>query len=213
MCIRDRYQIGGLVSGPIVPKRLFGLVTYEGNYQNRANQVALGDPTPENVARFGSYQGNFTSPFREHLAFSKVTWLPAADQTVDFTASLRHESDIRSFGGQTSRENAEDVRNNVFTSAVRHQFRAKSGLVNEATLLFLNSEFNPGALNPDQVGQEYVGVIKIGGRDTDQDIVQRGITLRDDVTLPSFAGAGDHQVKMGAKLSFQHYQIERTLFG
>src|SRR5678815_1144941 len=132
MCIRDRYQIGGLVSGPIVPKRVFGLVTYEGNYQDRANRVALGNSSPDNVARFGSYQGNFTSPFREHLAFSKVTWLPQADQTVDLSASLRRETDIRSFGGQASRENAENVRNNVFTTALRHQARAGNGLVNEA---------------------------------------------------------------------------------
>jgi outer membrane receptor protein involved in Fe transport len=208
-----RYQLGALVSGPLVPKRLFGLVTYEGNYQDRANLVAIGNATPENLARFGQYQGNFTSPFREHLAFSKVTWLPADDQTVDLSATLRRETDIRSFGGQTSRENAENVRNNVITTSLRHQWRAGSGLINEATAQFLNSQFNPGALNPDLVGQEYVGVIKIGGRDTDQDIVQRGSTLRDDVTFPSITAAGDHRVKAGAKVALQHYQIDRTLFG
>ncbi len=208
-----RYQLGGLLSGPIVKQRVFGLITYEGNYQDRANQVVIGNPTPENLERFRRYQGSFTSPFREHLAFSKVTWLPGADQTVDLSTSLRTESDIRSFGGQTSRENAEDVRNNVFTTALRHQWRRQSGLVNEATAQFLYSQFNPGALNPDLIGQEYVGVIKIGGRDTDQDIVQRTITLRDDVTLPSFEAAGDHRVKVGAKLAFQHYQVERTQFG
>ncbi|HWU88788.1 MAG TPA: TonB-dependent receptor, partial [Kofleriaceae bacterium] len=208
-----RYQVGGLASGPIVKDRLFGLATYEGNYQDRANQVAIGDPTPENLARFGQYQGTFTSPFREHLAFSKVTWLPAVDQTVDLSASLRRETDIRSFGGQTSYENAENVRNNVVTASLRHQWRTESGLVNEATAQFLQSQFNPGAENPDLVGQEYVGVIKIGGRDTDQDIVQRTIMLRDDVTLPSFTGAGDHRVKVGAKLALQHYQVERTLYG
>jgi outer membrane receptor protein involved in Fe transport len=208
-----RYQVGGLLSGPIAKQRLFGLATYEGNYQDRANQVAIGNSTPENLARFGQYQGSFTSPFREHLAFSKLTWLAAANQTVDLSASLRRETDIRNFGGQTSFENAENVRNNVVTTQLRHQLRAGSGLVNEATAQFLFSQFNPGAENAGLVGQEYIGVIKIGGRDTDQDIVQTAITLRDDVTLPAFAAAGDHRVKVGAKLAFQHYQVDRTLFG
>jgi outer membrane receptor protein involved in Fe transport len=208
-----RYQLGGLVSGPLVKNRLFGLVTYEGNYQDRANQVALGNPTPENLMLFGRFEGNFTSPFREHLAFSKVTWLPANDQTVDLSFSLRRETDIRNFGGQISYENAENVRNNVITTALRHQLRTERGIVNEATAQFLHSQFNPTVLNPDLPGREYGGVIKLGGRDTSQDIVQRTVTLRDDVTLPSFEGAGDHRVKVGAKVAFQHYQVERSLFG
>ncbi len=208
-----RYQVGGLLSGPIVKQRLFGLATYEGNYQDRANQVAIGNPTPENLARFGEYEGNFTSPFREHLAFTKLTYLAAENQTIDLSASLRRETDIRSFGGQTSFENAENVRNNVVTTSLRHQLRGSSGLVNEATAQFLFSQFNPGAENADLVGREYIGVVKIGGRDTDQDIVQTAFTLRDDVTLPAFTAAGDHRVKVGAKVAFQHYQVERTLFG
>jgi TonB dependent receptor/Carboxypeptidase regulatory-like domain len=208
-----RYQLGGLLSGPIIKDHLFWLATYEGNYQDRANQVALGDATPANLMRFGQYQGSFVSPFREHLAFGKLTWLPKPAHTVDLSLSLRRETDIRNFGGQTSFENAENVRNNVVAVSLRHQWRADSGLVNEANAQFLNSQFNPEAENPGTVGQEYVGVIKIGGRDTDQDIVQRTVTLRDDVTFPTVQALGDHQFKVGAKLAFQHYQVERALFG
>jgi outer membrane receptor protein involved in Fe transport len=208
-----RYQTGALLSGPIVPRRVFGLVTYEGNYQDRANRVALGNTSAANLERFGAYQGNYTSPFREHLGFAKLTWLAADAQTVDLTATLRRETDIRNFGGQTSYENAENVRNNVVTTALRHQWRAQSGLVNEATAQFLNSQFNPTALNYDLPGQEFDGAIKIGGRDTNQDIVQRTITLRDDVSLPSVAAAGDHRFKVGAKVALQNYKVERTLFG
>jgi hypothetical protein len=208
-----RDQVGALLSGPIIKDHLFALATYEGNYQNRANTVAIGTPTDENLARFGRFQGSFDSPFREHLGFAKLTWLPRPDHTVDLTASLRRETDIRTFGGQTSVENAENVRNNVMSAALRHQWRAASGLVNEATAEVLSSQFNPGAVNPDVIGQEYVGVIKIGGRDTDQDVVQRTVMFRDDVTLPPIVAAGDHQFKVGAKLAFQHYQVERTQFG
>jgi hypothetical protein len=209
----SRYQFGGLLSGPIVEDRLFALATYEGNYQNRAGQVTLGDTTESNLMRFGKYQGSFTSPFREHLGFGKLTWLPDPANTVDLSLDLKRESDIRSFGGETSFENAENVRNNIAAVSLRHQLRADTGVVNEATAQVMQTQFNPGAENPDLVGQDFAGVIRIGGRDTDQDIIQRTVMLRDDVTFPVIHGAGAHQFKTGAKVAFQHYQVERTQFG
>jgi len=209
----SRYQFGGLLSGPIIKDRLFALATYEGNYQNRAGQVAIGDSTEANLARFGRFQGNFGSPFREHLGFGKLTWLPDPAHTVDLTLDLKRETDIRSFGGETSFENAENVRNDVAAVSLRHQFRADTGLVNEATAQVMQTSFNPGAENPDLVGQDFAGVIRIGGRDTDQDLVQRTVMLRDDVTFPVIHAAGAHQFKTGAKVAFQHYQVEKTQFG
>jgi hypothetical protein len=209
----SRYQVGGLLSGPIVPNKLFWLATYEGNRQNRANQVAIGMPTPEHLADFAQYQGSFASPFREHLGFGKLTYLPAPDQTLDLSLTVRRETDIRSFGGLVGVEAAENVRNNVYGAQLRHLWRAESGLVNEANLQFLSSQFNPGAEHPETIGRDYQGVIRIGGRDTDQDVVQRTVMLRDDITLPPREAAGDHQIKLGAKLALQHYKVERTQYG
>jgi len=208
-----RYQVGGLLSGPIIKDHLFWLATYEGNYQNRANQVTLGDTTPENLMRFGQYQGSFTSPFSEHLGFGKLTWLPDPDHTVDLSLSLRRETDIRDFGGQTSFVNADNVRNNVLTTSLRHQWRAGSALVNEANVQFMATQFNPTAQNPDLVEQDFGGVIRIGGHDTAQDIDQRTVMFRDDVTFPTLVAAGNHQFKVGAKLALQHYQVEATQYG
>jgi hypothetical protein len=207
-----RYQAGGLLSGPVIKDHLFWLATYEGNYQDRANTVALGNVNDANLAQFGKYQGSFGSPFREHLGFGKLTWIPEPDQTLDLSVSLRRETDIRSFGGQTSFENAENVHNNVLTAQLRHQWRAETGLVNESNVQFLQSQFNPTAENPDLVGQDFGGVIKIGGRETNQDIVQRTVMLRDDVTFPTVEAAGDHQFKVGTKLAFQHYQVDRIQY-
>lgn len=209
----SRYQAGALLSGPIVKNKVFGLAVYEGNYQDRSNQVTIGNPTPENQARFGQYEGSFTSPFREHLAFTKVSYVPDVAQTFDLSANLRRETDIRNFGGTTSYEAAENVRNNVFTTQLRHQFRTCNDLVNEATAQVLMSQWNPGAENLDTPGQEYLGVIRLGGRDTDQDIRQRTITLRDDVSLPPVQAAGEHLFKVGAKLALQHYDVTKALFG
>src|SRR5439155_357069 len=67
--------------------------------------------------------------------------------------------------------------------------------------------------SPVLVGQDFAGVIRIGGRDTDQDIDQRTVMFRDDVTFPTLAAAGNHQFKVGAKLAFQHYEVEAAQFG
>ncbi|HRC57503.1 MAG TPA: TonB-dependent receptor, partial [Kofleriaceae bacterium] len=209
----SRYQVGALVSGPIVENKLFALLTYEGNYQDRNSQVTLGNATAENVMRFGKYQGSFTSPFREHLGFGKLTYVPDSAQTFDLSVTLRRETDIRSFGGQTAYSAAENVRNNVFSAALRHQWRNCDDLVNEATAQFLLSQWNPGAENPGLPGQDFQGVIRIGGRDTDQDIVQRAITLRDDVTFPVLKAGGSHQLKTGAKVALQRYDVTKALFG
>ncbi len=208
----SRYQAGGAVSGPIVEDDLFFFLSYEGNYQDRANRVALGNTSSENLDDFGEYQGNFVSPFREHLGFGKLTWNPAPGEIVDLSASLRRETDIRSFGGLISRESAENVRNNVFTSALRYQY-SRDAVVNEFTFQYLDSQFNPTALNSDLVGLDYAGAIRIGGRDTSQDIGQRALTLRNDVSLTDLEWFGQHLVKTGVKVSLQGYKVDKSQYG
>ena len=215
----SRYQVGAAASGPIIPDKLFVFLTYEGNYQNRQNQVFLTGTPPELAGRFDQYEGTFTSPFREHLGFGKITWRPADNQNVEVSTSLRLETDIRNFGNDVSLEASDNVRNRVITTSAKHQWWIGS-VLNEATFQYLENHFNPEPENPGLIGQQYFAgalgspsLVRFGGRDTTQDNGQRGFTLRDDITFSDIEGGGTHVIKTGAKAALQHYTIDKQLSG
>ena len=73
----------------------------------------VAPPHPPSLELPAIQKGTFVSPFREKLFFGKVTSQPRAGQALDVSYSFRNETDIRSFGDQTSFESAENVRNRV----------------------------------------------------------------------------------------------------
>ena len=73
-----------------------------------------GTPFPPSLESCASYEGTFPSPFREQLLFGEVHAASREPgQHVEMSYSLRTETDVRGFGGQTSFESAENVRNRV----------------------------------------------------------------------------------------------------
>ena len=116
----DRFQPGVAIGGPIVRDRLQVFGSYEENRQDRSNRVFLGTtPFPPTLDFLRNYEGTFVSPFRERLFFAKLSAQPRAGQSAELTYSLRNETDIRSFGGQTSVDSAENVRNRVDSGLAR----------------------------------------------------------------------------------------------
>lgn len=209
----ERMQWGVSLGGPIMRDKMHYFLSYEANDQDREETVNLGgafQAFPELRASLARYEGTFVSPFRSDLAFGKLSYQPSGKQIVDGSFNYRSETDIRGFGGSTSREAAENVQNDVWGLTLRHQYTAQSWL-NEFSASFQDFQWNPVPLNYDQVGIEYENLLRIGGRDTEQDIGQERLAFRNDATFSGLEMSGTHTVKVGVNVEFLDYTI-RKLF-
>jgi hypothetical protein len=206
----SRKQYGFSLGGPIIRDRLHFFGAYEVNDQVRANSVTAGGSAALRALVPGGvtqYEGTFESPFREDLFFGRIDFQINDQQTLEFSASYRDESDIRSFGGQTSREAGEEIINQVTTFRAQHNFDTDRFL-NEASFDYREAIFQPTAANPNLIGREYQGVIRIGGRDTSQNVSEKAYTFRNNITFTDFAWRGSHIIKAGVKVSRQQYGVE-----
>lgn len=210
----EQKQYGASLGGPIVKDKLHFFVAYEANEQSNVESVVLGRrDLPGIVDRFGKYEGTFTTPFREDLGFAKLTLEATEADTFDLSGSIRKEKDLQGFGGQTSAETASNIRNTVYTGRLRWAHN-KGDFLNEASVDYLYFKFAPTPVNPDLVGQNFDGTIRIGGNSTSQKVVQKGFTLRDNMTFSNvdFLG-GNHVFKVGGKAAFVDYTVNNDLNG
>ena len=101
--------------GPIVKDKIHIFGSYEGNYQNRNNQVAIpappaGFPALDTV-NLTKYNGSFLSPFRESLFFGKLSDEISDKSHAELSFSNRHETDVRDFGGNQALLSANNFHN------------------------------------------------------------------------------------------------------
>ena len=213
----ERNQYGLSLGGPILRDRMHFFFSYEGNDQDREETVFLGggwESDPALRQRLATHTGTFVSPFRSDLAFAKVSFQPNPSQILDWSANYRKETDIKSFGNQTAREAAENVRNDVWGTTLRHQYTTNAWL-NEFSVSFQDYKWNPTPLDSDSVGFVYENagggvVLRTGGRETEQDIGQQRLAFRDDVTLSNVElGPGNHTIKVGGNVDFLEYTVRK----
>jgi outer membrane receptor protein involved in Fe transport len=204
-----RSQPGISIGGPIVEDKLHYFLAYEGDDEHATTPVTIGNGAF--TSQFAQYLGVFPSPFRSNLGFGKLSWQPAENQLVDWSGNYRQEHEIRDFGGGSlaAVQAANDIKNSVNGSTLRHQWNSSTAL-NQATLSYQDYVFNPVPLHPDLVGLNYEGVIRLGGSATTQKFDQRRLELRDDYSFTVSQWGGDHSIQVGANVDSLRYGVNKS---
>ena len=205
-----RSQPGLSLGGPIIQDKLHFFLSYEGVDEHATTPVNIGNSNFQ--SQFGQYAGVFASPFKSNLGFGKLSWQPAENQLVDWSGSYRREHETRDFGTQTSFESATNLLNWVYGSTLRHTWNNEKA-VNQATLAYQDYGWNPQPTNPNLVGRNYEGVIRIGGNSTTQEFDQKRIELRDDYNFPIYGWHGDHSLQFGGNLDSLRYRVNKSQNG
>src|SRR3954471_15127035 len=205
------------IGGPIVKDKIHFFGSYEGNFQDRSNRVAI--PTPPtgfpalDTVNLTQYNGNFGSPFRESLWFGKLSDEISDNQSAELSFSDRHETDIRDFGGNNALLTANDVHNYNTAIQLKHNFFSGPWL-NEALLSYVKFHRGFSPATPGEAHRVFIYptacCFELGSGRSTQEYIQRGPGFRDDLTYTGFQLGGEHVIKGGISFDRPTYDINKN---
>lgn len=213
----ERNQYGVSVGGPIVTDKLNFFVTGERTKRDLLSTIQYGSSwatMPANVAAILSkyQQGTFTSPFDEKLYFGKMSLQASPNQSAEVSYHRRDEKDLRGFGGQRVQEGAANFGITTDNFNVRDQFVMGSNTINEATGTYQKQGWQDTAVDPSKPRMNFVNLLDIGGKDALQNLQQKKIGLRDDLSH-FLTWHGSHGLKAGIVFNKADYNMNKSIYG
>jgi hypothetical protein len=212
----ERNQYGLSIGGPIIRDRMHFFFTGERNERDVVSSVFVGpdwNNAPANVRQaLSQYEtGSIVAPFESTLLFGKLTFQPTSNQSAELSIHTRDEDEIRGFGNQRVREGGANIVIGTEAATLRHQYVFGANAINEAVASYQNLAWADTATDLGAVHQNFFGLLDVGGKDYIQDLEQKRISLRDDVSF-YLNWNGAHTLKVGGVASNVSYDLTKSAF-
>ncbi len=203
-------EFGFALGGPIVKDKAHFFFTYEGKRFDTPTAVvpaadaepAMSGLPPEVASEFGPANLNF----EQNYYFGKVDWEPSNNDRIELSGQVRKETQVGGVGNQNAQSAGFGVINDDKRYTLRWQ-HSGDAYFNELLLSYQNQNYAPTAFHigngsvytyengPTQTAT-LIGIGAAGSLAT-QSKGQKGISIKDDLTLNALQWHGDHVVKLG----------------